>query len=59
VLDHDHAVALLDQALQHRQEPRDVDEVQARRRLVEDHQGAPGAGASQLGRQLDPLGLAA
>ena len=42
VLDHDHGVAVVDQAPQRGDELRDVGEMQARRRLVEQEQRAAG-----------------
>src|SRR5512135_1848248 len=41
VLDHDHGVAVVAQAVQHLQQQVDVVEVQSRRRLVEDEERAP------------------
>jgi hypothetical protein len=58
VLDHHHRVAGVDQALQHLEQPADVLEVEPGGGLVEDVEGGPGGAAPQLGRQLDPLGLA-
>ncbi len=48
-----------DESLQHGQQLADVLEVQPGRRLVEDVERVPGGALLQLGRQLDPLGLAA
>ena len=59
VLDHDDRVALVDEPLQHLEQPLDVGEVQARRRLVEDVERPPGRDLRQLGRELDALRLAA
>jgi hypothetical protein len=59
VLDDDHRVALLDQAMEQRQELAHVVEVQPGRRLVEQVDGAAGAALAELGRQLDALRLAA
>jgi hypothetical protein len=59
VLDHHHGVALLDQLVQHLEQLRDVVEVQAGGRLVEDVERAPGGAARQLLGQLDALRLAA
>ena len=42
VLDHEHGVARVDEALQHLEQLLDVGEVQAGRRLVEDVERAPG-----------------
>ena len=59
VLDHDDGVALVDQLLQHVEQLPRVLEVEPGGRLVEDVDGAAGAAAGQLLRQLDPLRLAA
>ena len=59
VLDHDHRVAQVDQAVEHVQQLADVVEVQAGGRLVEDVERPPGVGPAKLGGQLDALGLAA
>src|SRR5579875_3722970 len=59
VLDHDHGVALVDEALHDEQELAHVLEVQARRRLVEDVEGPPRRPLGELGGELHPLGLAA
>ena len=59
VLDHDDAVALVDEPVQHLEQPLDVREVQARRRLVKDVQRAPGGDLRELGRELDALRLPA
>ena len=59
VLDDEHGVAGIDQALQHDQQLAHVVEVQAGGRLVEDVEGAPGAAPLQLARELDALRLAA
>ena len=58
VLDHQHGVAEVAQALQGRDQPLVVALVQADRRLVEDVEHAHERGAD-LGRQPDPLRLAA
>jgi hypothetical protein len=59
VLDDDDGVAVVAQALQHREQHLDVVEVQAGGRLVEDVERAPGVALGQLQRQLDALRLAA
>jgi hypothetical protein len=59
VLDDDHRVADLDERLELADELLDVRGVQSRRRLVEDVERVPAATALQLGRELDPLRLAA
>src|ERR1041385_5141815 len=59
VLDDDDGVAGVDEALQDAEQVLDVVHVQARRRLVEDVERAPGAALGQLGGQLDALRLAA
>ena len=59
VLDHDHRVALLDQAVEDLEQPLDVGEVQAGGRLVEDVERVAGGDLGELGRELDPLRLAA
>ena len=59
VLDHEHGVAGVDEALQHDEQLAHVVEVQAGRRLVEDVERAPGAAPLQLARELDALRLAA
>ena len=58
VLDHEHGVAEVAQALQRRDQPLVVAVVQADRRLVEDVEHADQRRAD-LGRQADPLRLAA
>ena len=55
VLDHHHRVAALHQRVQHLQELAHVVEVEARRGLVEDVEGAPGGAARELLGELDPL----
>ena len=52
-------VARVDEPVQHLEQPLDVGEVQAGRRLVEDVERAPGRDLRQLGRELDALRLAA
>ena len=60
VLDDDDRVPRRDEAVERRDELRDVGEVQARRRLVEEEQRAAlRAGVGELGRELQPLRLAA
>ena len=59
VLDDDDRVARFDELVEHVEELRDVVEVQARRRLVEDVERAAGGALGQLARELDALGLAA
>ena len=59
VLDDDHRVAQVGQAVDHVQQLADVVEVQAGGRLVEDVKGLARVGPRQLGGQLDALGLAA
>jgi hypothetical protein len=59
VLDHQHSVAGIDEALQAVQEPPHVLEVESRRRLVEQVQRSSGCRALQLGGELHPLRLAA
>jgi hypothetical protein len=59
VLDHDHCVARVGQALQYFEQFLDVGEVQADGRLVEDVERAPGGDLRKLGSELDPLRLAA
>ena len=48
VLDHDHGVALLDQAVEHFEQLADVLEVEAGGGLVEDVEGLAGGAARQL-----------
>ena len=59
VLDHDHGVAVVAQAVQHAQQQVDVVEVQPRGRLVEDVERAAGVALGQLERELHALRLAA
>ena len=59
VLDDDHRVALVDQLMQHVEQLRDVVEMQARGRLVEDVERAPGRAARQFLGELDALRFAA
>jgi hypothetical protein len=58
VLDDEHRVAGLDQCPQHFEEFSDIVEMQARRRLVEDVEGASGRAPRKLFRQFDALRLA-
>ena len=58
VLDHEHGVAGVDEALQHTEQPAHVLEVETRGGLVEDVDGAAGGPLAQLGRQLHPLRFA-
>src|SRR2546427_2727459 len=51
-------VPLVHQAMQHLEEQADVLEVEARRRLVEDVEGAARVALGQLGSQFDALRLA-
>src|SRR5262249_45023785 len=59
VLDHDDGVARLDEALEDGEELLDVLEMQPRRRLVEDVEGASGLHLSELATELHALRLAA
>src|SRR5262245_43825078 len=59
VLDHDHRVAGLDQAVEHAEQLAEILEVEARGGLVEDVDRAARRGARQLARELDALRLAA
>jgi hypothetical protein len=59
VLDDQHGVAGVDQAVEHREEAAHVLEVQAGGRLVQQVEGAAGVALGQLAGELDPLGLAA
>ena len=59
MLDHQQRVARVHQAAQHTQQVGHVREVQPRGRLVEQEQRSSRCRASQLGGQLDALGLAA
>ncbi|KAJ3057613.1 hypothetical protein HK102_011015, partial [Quaeritorhiza haematococci] len=59
VFDDDHRVARRDQAVELPHQLLDVGRVQAGRRLVEDVEGVAPLGPLQLGRELDPLRLAA
>src|SRR3569623_1143982 len=58
VLDHEHGVAVVDEAVQHLEELLDVAEVKAGGRLVEQVQRADGLDAGELARELHTLGLA-
>ena len=59
VLDHEHRVAPIDEAIEHAEQPADVVAVEAGGRLVEDVERVPRAGAAELGGELDALGFAA
>ena len=59
VLDDDDRVAAVDEAVEDLEQLLDVGEVQAGGRLVEDVQRPPRRPSRQLGRELDPLRLAA
>ena len=59
VLDHEHGVAAVDEALQRLEQLLDVGEVQAGGRLVEDVQRPTGRHLAELGGELDALRLAA
>src|SRR5262245_43959528 len=59
VLDHQHGVAAIDQPMEHFQQQPDVLEMQPGRRLVEDVERPAGIALRKLGRELDPLRLAA
>src|SRR3954447_23430865 len=59
VFDDHHRIPLVDEALEHLEQPLDVGEVQAGGRLVEDVERPPCRDLAELGGQLDPLRLAA
>src|SRR5690606_8343967 len=59
MLDHDDGIAALDELAQEAEQPLDVDEVEARRRLVEQVERAAGGLAGELLGELHALGLAA
>src|SRR5712691_434449 len=59
VLDRDHGIPQVDQAVEHRDQPVDVREVQAGGRLVEDVEGTPAGLLRQLVGELDALRFAA
>ena len=59
VFDHHQRVALVGQPLQHGQKPRDISKVQTGGRLVEHIKRRRVGRIAQLGRELDPLRLAA
>ncbi len=59
VLDHEHRVALLDEPVEDLEQLLDVGEVETGRRLVEQVERPAGRPPAELGRELDPLGLAA
>src|SRR6267143_1305385 len=58
VLDDDHGVPGIDQAMQNIQQPLDVGEVQAGGRFIEDIEGLPRITPAELFGELDPLRLA-
>ena len=58
VLDHDHCVAGIDQALENLEKLANVFEMEARGGLVEDVEGPPGRTLAEFGSKLDPLRLA-
>ena len=59
VLDDDHGVVLIDQAIEHPEQFADVVEVQTGGGFVQDVEGPAGAALGQFAAELDPLGLAA
>ena len=59
VLDHDHAVAGVDEPLQDVEQALDVREVQARRGLIQEVERAPGCDLGELGGELHALRLSA
>jgi len=59
LLDHDAAVALVDQLMEHFEQFAHVLKVQTRGGLVEDVERFAGGGFGQLLRELDPLRLPA
>ena len=59
VLDDEDGVALVDEPVEDLEELLDVGEVEPGRRLVEEVEGPAGRPPAQLGRELDPLRLAA
>ena len=58
VLDDDHCIAFVDQAVEHVKQLVYVCEVKARRWFVEDVEGAPCASLGEFCREFDPLRLA-
>ena len=59
VLDHQHRVAQVDQAVQHFEQFADVGEVQSGRRFIEQVDGLAGGPLAQFPRQLHPLRFSA
>ena len=59
VLDDEYGVPLLHETVEHLEEQPHVLEVEARRRLIENVEGAPRVALRELGRELDALRLAA
>ena len=59
VLDHDHRIAGIHQALEHLQQALHVGEMQAGGRLIQDVERAARGALGEFGGQLDALGLAA
>ena len=59
MLDDDHGVAVVAQAVEHAEQHLDVGEVQAGGGFVEDVEGAAGVALGQFEGQFDALGLAA
>ena len=59
VLDHDHRVAMVAQAVQHLEQHFDVGEVQAGGGFVEDVERAPGVALGEFGGELHALRLTA
>ena len=57
MLDHHDGVAFIPQAVEHVEQLRDILEVKAGRRLIEDVERSAGGPLSQLSRQLDALSL--
>ena len=58
VLDDEHGISTLHQACQHLKQVLNISEVQARRGLIENVQGASRAAPAQLAAELDTLRLA-
>ena len=59
VLDHQHRVAHVGQAIQHIQQIMDVGKMQAGRRLIQNVERMAGRGFAEFGGELDALGFAA
>lgn len=57
VLDDDHRVAVVDEAVQHAEQPMNVGEMQAGRRFVEQINRAAGRTFAEFASQFDPLSL--